>query len=275
MPIIDAHLHLFAPSPQTTAMASAVGHAATAEYLQSYYAAHDIAMGIVMSNHTLNPDAHAYPSCFRYCIGLDGPSSRCDATAMRRLTEENLRRENCVGIKLYPGYNAVYITDPCFDFVYELAAKYHKPVAVHTGMTAMPRAQLRYCHPLTLDDAATLHPEVQFVMCHFGNPFLADAAAVLEKNPNVCADLSGLLEGPFDAARYELKQAGYLAQLKTWIAYVDDYDRFLFGTDFPAVNLLEYRHFVERLIPKSEWDKVFFENANRVYQLGLQQLHTL
>lgn len=74
MPIIDAHLHLFAPSPQTTAMASAVGHAATAEYLQSYYAAHDIAMGIVMSNHTLNPDAHAYPSCFRYCIGLDGPS---------------------------------------------------------------------------------------------------------------------------------------------------------------------------------------------------------
>ena len=27
MPIIDAHLHLFAPSPQTTAMASAVGHA--------------------------------------------------------------------------------------------------------------------------------------------------------------------------------------------------------------------------------------------------------
>ena len=72
-----------------------------------------------------------------------------------------------------------------------------------------------------------------------------------------------------------MKQAGYLAQLKTWIAYVDDYDRFLFGTDFPAVNLLEYRHFVERLIPKSEWDKVFFENANRVYQLGLQQLHTL
>ena len=56
---------------------------------------------------------------------------------------------------------------------------------------------------------------------------------------------------------------------------MDDYDRFLFGTDFPAVNLLEYRHFVERLIPKSEWDKVFFENANRVYQLGLQQLHLL
>ncbi len=271
MPIIDAHLHLFAPSPQTAAMAGAVGHECTADYLSGYYAAHDIAMGIVMSNHTLEPDAHAYPPFLRYCIGLDGPSSRCDAAAMRRLTEENLRREGCVGIKLYPGYNAVYITDPCFDFVYELAAKYEKPVAVHTGMTAMPGAQLRYCHPLTVDAAAAQHPGVQFVMCHFGNPFLADAAAVLEKNPNVCADLSGLLEGRFDAARYYARQAGYLAQLKAWIAYVDDYDRFLFGTDFPAVNLKEYRGFIEHLIPRSEWDRVFFDNANRVYQLGLPQ----
>ena len=47
MPIIDAHLHLFAPSPQTAAMAGAVGHECTADYLSGYYAAHDIAMGIV------------------------------------------------------------------------------------------------------------------------------------------------------------------------------------------------------------------------------------
>ena len=36
---------------------------------------------------------------------------------------------------------------------------------------------------------------MQFVMCHFGNPFLADAAAVLEKNPNMAADISGWLCG--------------------------------------------------------------------------------
>ena len=37
-------------------------------------------------------------------------------------------------------------------------------------------------------------------MCHFGNPFLEAAAAVVEKNPNVAADLSGLLEGRVEAA---------------------------------------------------------------------------
>lgn len=275
MPIIDAHLHLFSPSPQTDAMAAAVGHIDTAEYLEQYYPTQEIAMGIVMSNHTLDPAAHRYPPFLRYCIGLDGPSDRCDAATLHRLVEENLRQENCVGIKLYPGYNACYITDPCFDFVYALAAKYHKVVAVHTGMTAMPRARLRYCHPLTIDDAAALHPEVQFVMCHFGNPFLADAAAVLEKNRNVAADLSGLLEGPVDLQEYSRRQAGYLAQLKTWIAYVDDDERFLFGTDFPAVNIPQYIAFIRSLFPRSAWEKVFFQNANRIYQLGLPELHSL
>ena len=45
-----------------------------------------------------------------------------------------------------------------------------------------------------LDEVAADHPDTQFVMCHFGNPFLEAAAAVVEKNPNVAADLSGLLE---------------------------------------------------------------------------------
>ena len=51
-------------------------------------------------------------------------------------------------------------------------------------------------------------------MCHFGNPFLQEAAAVLGKNPNVCADLSGLLEGRVELDRYFEEQAGYAGLLK-------------------------------------------------------------
>ena len=65
------------------------------------------------------------------------------------------------------------------------AASYKKPVAIHTGATAGSNALLKYSHPLTLDEAAVAHPDVQFVMCHIGNPFLMDAAAVLEKNGNM------------------------------------------------------------------------------------------
>ena len=109
--------------------------------------------------------------------------------------EAHLRRDNCCGVKLYPGYNKIALSDPMYQPIYRLAARYGKPVAVHMGLTAFSRAHLKYCHPLALDEVAADHPDTQFVMCHFGNPFLEAAAAVVEKNPNVAADLSGLLEG--------------------------------------------------------------------------------
>lgn len=77
-----------------------------------------------------------------------------------------------------------------------MAVKYDKPVAIHTGLTATERGLLKYSHPFTLDEAAVKYNKVRFVMCHIGNPFLADAIAVME-NPNVSADLSGLLEGKY------------------------------------------------------------------------------
>ena len=43
----------------------------------------------------------------------------------------------------------------------------------------------------------------------------------------------------------------------------------MFGTDWPLVNLAEYAKWVQTLVPENEWEKVFFDNANRIYQLGL------
>ena len=45
-----------------------------------------------------------------------------------------------------------------------------------------------------------------------------DAAAVVEKNENVAADLSGLLEGKFDIPEFLEEQSGYISTLKTWLA---------------------------------------------------------
>ena len=50
---------------------------------------------------------------------------------------------------------------------------------------------------------------------------------------------------------------------------VNNWDKFMFGTDWPIVNLGEYIEFFKRIVPEKNWDEVFFENANRVYHLGL------
>lgn len=268
MKIIDAHLHLFPPDSETEEMAQKVGHHNSTSHLRQAYEAVGIVHGVVMGNHSLEPAYHQYPTdLFHYCIGLD--SSIQNSLDFIEKIAENLRQENCCGVKLYPGYNRIWLSDPIYEPIYQLATRYDKPVAVHMGLTTFPQAHLKYAHPLALDEVAADHPKTRFVMCHFGNPFLESAAAVVEKNPNVAADLSGLLEGKVDLDRYFQEQAGYTSLLRTWLTAIGQWDDIMFGTDWPIVNLGEYIDFIRRLVPEERWEAVMFDNANRIYGLGL------
>jgi predicted TIM-barrel fold metal-dependent hydrolase len=268
--IIDAHLHLFGNDPWADDLAEKMGHENTLNHLLQHFDMLGIVHGVVMGNEDPTPDAYQFGPEFSYCVGLEGAQiEHLGADRVPAMVEEHLRRKQCCGIKLYPGYDPHYITDPLYEPYYELAEQYGKPVAIHTGQTQGSRAHLKYCHPLTVDDVATDHPRVQFVMCHFGNPFLADAAAVLEKNPNVAADISGLLAGYEDLDSYFIGKREYVDMLRGWLGYGDYWDRILFGTDWPGVNLANYLGFICRLVPDKHAGELMFDNANRIYQLGL------
>lgn len=274
MDIIDAHLHLFPEAElRFEEMARTVGHHNSTEHLRQVYRELHIVHGVVMGNRSLDPADHNYPpDLFHYCAGLDSSLLGTGTEPVSRLAdriEEHLARPCCCGVKLYPGYNKIWLWDKLYEPVYALAARYRKPVAVHMGLTASASAHLKYCHPLVLDEVAADHPDTQFVMCHFGNPFLESAAAVVEKNPNVAADLSGLLEGRVDLVRFWAEQQRWMDLLGTWLAAIDRWDDLLFGTDWPIVNLGEYIAFIQAVVPQARWEQVFFRNANRIYGLGL------
>lgn len=269
--VIDSHLH-FADFPGFDQIALEAGHVNSEENLRQSYGQYHYAHGIVMSNKTLDPAAHVYPPYLSYCIGLDSPECNENVGAAVPLVEANLQRPQCCGIKLYPGYNHYYVSDARYDPIYELARKYQVPVAIHTGLTASNNGLLKYSHPLTLDEAAVKFPDVQLVMCHFGNPFLQDAIAVLEKNPNVAVDLSGLLEGKIhDMQAFMEEKHGYIQMLHDWLSYVGPsiYSRVMFGTDWPLANLGDYITFVKAFIPERYWEDVFYDNARRIYKLPL------
>lgn len=270
--IIDAHVHLFGEDPWADSLAQQMGHINSEAHLLEQFDKLNIVHGIVMGNDDPTPDAYKMDKRFHYCVGLDGAQLlRLGPDRVPAMVEEHLRREQCCGIKLYPGYDNHYVTDPLYEPYYELAEKYNKPVAIHTGQTQGSDAKLKYCHPLTLDDIATDHPRVQFVMCHFGNPFLADAAAVLEKNPNMAADISGLLAGLEDLDGYFIFKRQYVEMLQGWLSYGDYWDRLIFGTDWPGVNMSNYVEFVDRLVPDKYKEGLMFDNANTIYQLGLEK----
>jgi len=270
MKIIDAHLHLFKPEDYAPEEGDGAEGKISAGPLTELYEKLGITAGIVMGNQAPTADAYSFPEAFRYCIGVGDfeRSLHPDAKTIAMM-EDHLRRRACAGIKIYIGYSPVYPADSCLKPYYKLAQKYHKPVAFHTGMTAGSMGNLKYSHPLTIDEVASEFPDVQFVMCHFGNPFLQEAAAVMEKNPNVAADLSGLLEGKVDLDRYFEYQSGYVQMLRSWMRYVEDDSRFMFGTDYPGVDIENYVEFISRLVDKESAEKIFFDNANRIYDLGL------
>ena len=112
MKIIDAHLHFWPGHGHFDELALEAGHENTAGHLKMVYQDLDISFGIVMGNRGLSPKEHEYPGFLRYCIGVDrGYLKDHSLTETYDLLEENLKRGECVGIKLYPGYNRTYITD--------------------------------------------------------------------------------------------------------------------------------------------------------------------
>lgn len=268
MKIIDSHLHFCPGSSYFDEIAARAEHINSGEHLREQYNKRQIEAGVVMGNRGLSLDEHDYPDFLRYCIGLDSNYLRLHKISDScEMIEKHLQRSSCVGIKLYPGYTPVYVSDPRYEPLYDLAKAYGKPVAIHMGQTAGSNAYLKYSHPLTLDEVVVAHPDVRFVMCHFGNPWLMDAAAVLEKNENVTADLSGLLEGKLILADLLEEQKGYVESLKTWISYAHCYDKLMFGTDWPLANYGDYIEFTKAIIPEKHWDNVFYWNAKRIYSL--------
>lgn len=181
--------------------------------------------------------------------------------------EERIRDGLVRGIKLYPGYDGYPINDPSLETVFRIAAKHAVPVMIHTGDTYSRTAKVRMAHPLLVDDVAVDYPDVQFVMCHLGNPWFQDAAEVLYKNDNVYADISGLTLGEFT---YEFER--YVAmRLKEMIAYMGDPGRqLMYGSDWPLVRMKPYLKFLGELdFDQEQLENVSWRTASRVFGIDM------
>lgn len=263
--IIDCHTHLHAfgdPSPprlgeRLARLAAEMDRngVARAVIITSHFAPDDPAPGAVLDVIGADPR-------FVVVAGVDcrtGAPANLDE--LRGLLEDPRVR----GLKLYAGYQPFELGDPALAPVYRLAARHGLPVMIHTGDTYDPGARLRRAHPLAVDELAVTHRDVTFVMCHVGNPWFTDAMAVLYKNENVVADISGLTLGAF-APRYAALMRARLAEV---LAYLGRPDKLMFGTDWPICDLAAYLAFARDLpLEEPERAGLFAGNAARVFGLA-------
>lgn len=168
------------------------------------------------------------------------------------------------GLKLYPGYQPFYPLDPKWTPAYEFAALHRIPVMIHTGDTYSPKGKLKYAHPLNVDEVAVEFPEVKFVICHMGNPWIRDCMEVVYKNANVYTDMSGLTLGEFED-RFEVFLRKQVSEM---LSYGVEPDALLYGTDWPISSMESYLDFMKELaVPQRERHMIMADNAIELYGL--------
>lgn len=281
--IIDTHIH-YANRDGFHAVAADSGQVNTVAGVAENFRRNGVVMAVAMGSGggggrdgvcfpmtpdlagPVTPEHYGQPDNIAYCAGVDSGAITPENT--RRSLEEfekYLKTPQCVGLKFYPGYHHLYLSDPRHFPFFELAAAYDVPVVIHTGDTAGTRGHVKYAHPLTVDEVAVDFPKTRFVLAHYGNPWFADATEVAAKNENVAIDLSGLAAGRIDAPDFLRRFRRYLDLMRTWMEYLDGWDRFLYGTDFPLVNIDAYIEVIRAVVPEEHHEKVFYGNALRVF----------
>ncbi|WP_425448925.1 amidohydrolase family protein [Dethiothermospora halolimnae] len=280
MKIIDAHLHFsdIQSFKDTAKDISYIDY--SSKGLKKEFDDNNIIMGIGMGlteesmggfpdNNSQNPMGldleESIPKFLVYSVGINPIKLSENKNKELIRIERELEKDNVVGIKIYAGYYPYYIYDEVYENVYDLAKKYNMPVTIHSGDTYSQRGLLKYSHPLTVDELAVSHRDINFTIAHFGDPWIMDTAEVIAKNPNVYADLSGLIVGDKEKVDRFKNQRLYLEHIQRGLIYADNYFKILFGSDWPLVQIEPYIDFVKELVPKEFYEYVFYRNALKVF----------
>lgn len=275
MKIIDAHIHYsnIGSFHETAKKISKVDY--TFNGIQKEFHDNNVVIGIAMGVTERGegfPDSSSptpmgidltkeIPSNIVYCAGIN--PFKLDEDALIRL-KKDLEKEDCVGIKIYLGYYPFYAYDEVYEPVYKIAKEYQVPVVFHTGDTYSERGRLRFSHPLAIDEVAVKHRDMTIMMAHFGDPWVLDGAEVVYKNSNVFADLSGLVVGANGDIK-QLQQTKFFDHLLHALTFTHNYEKFLFGTDWPLTPIKPYIEFIQEIIPKEYHQDVFFNTAVKVF----------
>lgn len=278
MKIIDAHIHFseidsFYDTATSLASIDYTQKGLLDEFARSGVVA-AVGMGVTETSAGGFPDTAArnpmlldlkdpMPDNLFTCVGIN-PVTLHQEGQLEAL-EESLQWDHVVGIKLYAGYYHYNVGDAIYDPVYDLARKYALPIVIHGGLTYSDHGLLKYSHPLSMEETFLKHRDITFMLCHLGDPWVMDTAALLEKNPNLYADLSGWIVGDSSKVYRLMGEQTYVDHFKRAIVFAEKYDRLVFGTDWPLVPLDAYIAFIKNLIPEAQWENVFYNNALQVF----------
>ncbi len=162
-----------------------------------------------------------------------------------------IEKKALVGIKLFTGHEAFYLTDERLDIVYDLALQTGTPVLFHSGWD-----NRQYSDVPVAEKIAKKYPDLRLVCCHCWYPMIGLAQRLFDY-PNVFFDFSSVADEP---GKYEK-----LAEEAELIIRTVP-DRVLYGSDAFGCSMEQHLSFFRNLdLPEEISRKFFAENAKRIY----------
>ena len=170
--------------------------------------------------------------------------------------------ETFTGIRvacLFPAMHGYSMLDPAVEPVLAWASQGHRAVFVHCGALSVGVRQklglpspfdLRFSNPIDLHVVAARHPQVPFIIPHFGAGYFREALMLADLCPNVYLDTSSTNRWMrYQEAHIDLRQVFRRA------LDVVGPQRLLFGSD-------------SSYFPRGWHHQIFEDQATALYELG-------
>jgi hypothetical protein len=165
------------------------------------------------------------------------------------------------GLKLDPALQDFSPQDRKVFPVYEAAGDLRIPLLIHTGLSWAPGTAVASGQPMLLEEPIRKFPELNFVLAHFGWPWVWEAVALALKYRNVFLDTSCLY---YDSPK-EFFQFVFTKQLPATLIERSLRNQIVFGSNYPRVEIKNMVHAL-RGLPLTEGclNKILRENAERL-----------
>ena len=248
--MIDAHVHLPVGDGDISLWQKK-------ERLLREMKANQISQCIIISDSSLESDIGSMDECVElfketdhvHVVGGISPffEFQSQLIKLKRYLDEKL----IVGIKLFTGHEAFYLTDKKLKEVYELAIQYNVPVLFHSGWD-----NSQYSDAVLVAEIARKYPKLKLVCCHCFYPEIEKCLSLIDFE-NVYFDLSSIAD--------DISKRSNISGMVRKIIDIAP-KRVLFGSDYSCCSQKEHIEFVKELnFEKSIEDAVLWRNAFTFY----------
>jgi uncharacterized protein len=176
-----------------------------------------------------------------------------------------LAQRKIIGMKIFPGHDPIYPTDPRFDPVYRLCQAHRVPMMIHTGWNSHHPEAAQYNDPKYIVQVAQEYPDLNIIIAHYFWPEVDYCYELTHKYANIYYDTSGLADD-------EVVTITGLERIRNVLVRTlsESPQRVLFGTDYAMCDRRVHMDLIEELPVEPELrEAVFWRNAVKLFGLHL------